>query len=82
MKKRIQKFKRKLKTAPLSSYVAFSFSMLIVFTVVMIVLFCLYQSVPDVLVTCYFSAFGGEVLMAALIKVMKLKGDNGNGMDN
>lgn len=82
IKRKISRIKSNIRKAPLSSYVVFSFGMIIIFTIVMIILFCLYQQVPDVLVTCYYGCFAGEVLMAALIKIMKLKGEDRDGMDN
>ena len=42
-----------------------------VFTTVMIVLFCLYGSVPDTLVTCVFGVLGGECGVMGWIKTSK-----------
>lgn len=76
IKRKIARLKRNINKAPLSYYVAFSFGMIITFSFVMIVLFCLFQSIPDTLVTCWFGCWAGECLFCALIKCLKLKGDN------
>lgn len=44
---------------------------LAVFTIAMIIVFCLYQSVPDTLVGCVFGAITGECGFMALIKGTK-----------
>ena len=41
------------------------------FTVAMIVLFCVYQQVPDTLITAFFSCFGAEGGFMAVIMVAK-----------
>lgn len=60
----------------LTKYVVFSLGTILVFTLIMIVLFIKYQTVPDTLITCFFAVFGGEVLSCALIKIFKLKRDD------
>lgn len=42
-----------------------------VFTVTMIVLFCVYQSVPDTLINCFFACCGSEGGFMAVIMVAK-----------
>lgn len=51
---------------------------LLVFTIVMIILFIKFQSVPDTLITSVFGFFGcGEAGCLAMIKAMKIiKGEN------
>ena len=49
----------------------FSFIMLTVFTIVMIVTFFLFQSVPDTLVVAFFGAFGVEGGCCAFIHKTK-----------
>lgn len=66
--------KRSKKMSALDKYVIFSFACLLIFTIVVVV----YQFVSDVelsptLITCFFSAFGGELLLCAMIKRLKLK---------
>lgn len=69
----LQKRNRK-KLSALDKYVIFSFVCLIIFTIIVIV----YQFKSDIefsptLITCFFSAFGGELLLCAMIKRLKLK---------
>ena len=71
--KRNGKAKEK-KISALDKYVIFSFTCLLTFTIVVIV----YQFKSDIefsptLITCFFSAFGGELLLCAMIKRLKLK---------
>ena len=60
--------KEKKKLSALDKYVIFSFVCLLIFTIIVII----YQFSPT-LITCFFSAFGGELLMCAMIKRLKLK---------
>lgn len=62
----------------LTLYVAFSITVLIIYTIVEQVLSSMTGLSHDTLTTCVFAAFGGEILSCALIKIFKLKGgDNG-----
>lgn len=45
----------------------------LIFTVVMICLFVLYQSVPNQLIVCWFSMVGGECGILGWIKTAKVK---------
>lgn len=71
----IEQLKRlKIKELPtLDKYLLFSFSCIIIFTIVMIVVQTITGVTQDTLVTCFFSAFGGELLLCAMIKRLKLK---------
>ena len=68
------------KLSDLDKYVIFSLSNIVVFTIVSII----YQWTSDdelssTLITCFFSCFGGELLLLAMIKRLKLKkGDSDN----
>lgn len=64
---------KKKKLSGLDKYLIFSFTCLIVFTVVMIIVQTMTGIMQDTLITCFFSAFGGELLMCALIKRLKIK---------
>lgn len=79
--RQLNKVKRNIKRAPLSSYVAFCFVMCILYAITELVLTSLGAPSHDTLTTCWYSVMGGEALMCALIKLMKLKGDN-DGVDN
>lgn len=67
----------------LSKFIVFSFACLIAYTVTSQVIAFRTGIELDTLTTCFFGAFGGEVLMCALIKIFKLKeGDkDGNSID-
>ena len=71
---RRKKEKAKKKIPALDKYVIFSFTCLLIFTVVVTV----YQFKSDLefsptLITCFYSCFGGELLLCAMIKRLKLK---------
>lgn len=63
----------KRKISALDKYVIFSFTCLLVFTVVIICVQTITGMTQDTLTTCFFSAFGGELLLCAMIKRLKLK---------
>lgn len=65
--------KEKKKISALDKYVIFSFTMLIIFTIAEIVLQAVTGISQDTLITCFFSCFGGELLLCAMIKRLKLK---------
>ena len=72
--KRNEVDQKKKKLSALDKYVIFSFTCLITFTIIVII----YQFKSDIefsstLITCFFSAFGGELLLCAMIKRLKLK---------
>jgi hypothetical protein len=61
------------KLSGLDKYCIFSFTCLILFTIVMIVVQTVTGIMQDTLITCFFGAFGGELLLCAMIKRLKLK---------
>ena len=61
------------KPKSLTLYVVFSISVLIIYTIVEQILSVKFECSHDTLTTCIFSAFGGEILSCALIKIFKLK---------
>jgi len=64
----------------LTKFVIFSFAALIVYTVISQAIALKTGGAElSTLTTCFFGAFGGEVLMCALIKIFKLKGDQKDG---
>lgn len=66
--------KKKRKIPALDKYVIFSLAVLIIFTIVSFVYqFITQQEISDTLTTCFFAAFGGELLSLAMIKRLKLK---------
>ena len=52
---------------------------LVMFTVCMIVIFCIYQSVPDTLVDAVFGLMGSEAIITFAIWWVKKKGQKDNG---
>ena len=65
--------KSEKKLSALDKYIIFSFTCLIVFTVVIICVQTMTGVTQDTLTTCFFSAFGGELLLCAMIKRLKIK---------
>lgn len=59
----------------LTLYVVFSLLALIVYTIVEQILSAVTGFTNDTLTTCFFAAFGGEVLVAGLIKIFKLQNE-------
>ena len=51
----------------------------IVFTVTMIVIFCIFQSVPDTLIDAVFGLMGSEAIITFAIWWVKKKGQKDNG---
>lgn len=45
----------------------------IVFTITMVVIFCVYQSTPDTLIECFFGVAGGETIITFMIWWIKKK---------
>lgn len=78
LRKKLTRIKNKIKKAPLSSYVAFSIAIIILYTIVVTIL----ATTTGLDYSSYYSifcgVFGGEVLMCAMIKVFKLRGDSDN----
>ena len=64
--------KRSKKLNGLDKYLIFAFTSLILFTVAVLCIFIMTGTEPSILVGCFFAAFGGEILMCALIKKLKL----------
>ena len=66
----------------LSKALIFVSAVLIVFTIVMIIVFCIKDSVPDTLITCVFAACTSEIGGCTWIKLSKIKkGDTYEGED-
>lgn len=73
-----KKEEKKLKHS-LDCYIIFSFASVIIYTVVQMVLVVKTGMTLDVLTTCIFGLFGGEILACAMIKRFKLKEEKGGG---
>ncbi len=71
--RRRQRKKKKLKG--LDKYVIFCFVSIIIYTIAQTVVTIKTGVESSTLTTCFFSVFGGEVLLCALIKKFKLKNE-------
>lgn len=60
------------KLKDLDKYLIFAFTSLILYTIADLVIFTITGNEPAVLTGCFFAAFGGEILLCALIKKLKL----------
>ena len=74
----IERLKRIKKLSALDKYVIFSFICLIIFTITEIILQAVTGTSQDTLITCFFGTFGGELLLCAMIKRLKLKKEGSN----
>lgn len=61
----------------LDAYIIFSFTCVILYTIVSFVFTYCTGITLDTLTTCVFATFGGEILCCAVIKRFKLKEENG-----
>lgn len=55
---------------------------LVAFIITMIVIFCVFQSVPDTLIQCVLGAGGVEAIVLAGIKISKVLSGSGESEDN
>lgn len=51
-------------------------AVLLAFTITMIIIYCIFQSVPDTLIECFFSVCGGEGVLTFAIWWIKKKSKN------
>lgn len=74
--------KQKKKMKNLDKYVVFCFSNIIIFTITAVVVqVATGMELSSTLITCFYGVFGGELLMLAMIKKLKLKkGEDSNGI--
>ena len=69
----IERLQKRKQLPDLDKYIIFSFAVMIVYTVFEFVFSTITGVSHDTLTTCLYSAFGGELLMCALIKRLKLR---------
>lgn len=69
----LERCKVKKRLPDLDKYILFSFAVMLVYTVSELVLSTITGISHDTLTTCLFAAFGGELLMCAMIKRLKLR---------
>ena len=73
----IEQLQKHRKIPALDKYVIFSFSCLLIFTITEIIIQAVTGATQDTLIQYFFITFGGELLMCAMIKRLKLRrGDN------
>ena len=73
---------KKIKLNTIDKVLIFCTVTLLIFTVTMIVIFCIYQSIPDTLVGAFFTAFGVETINTVMIyKDKKRRGNNEREVD-
>lgn len=72
---------KKKKLSSLDKYVIFSIIVLLVYTIINQILSVIFLQTMDTLTTCFYAAFGGEILSCCLIKIFKLK-DKGDEENN
>lgn len=58
---------KKPKLNTIDKVLIFCTVLLLIFTITMIVLFCIFQSVPDTLIGAFFGAFGIETINTVMI---------------
>lgn len=82
--KRTKKIAEKWKKLPsLTKFLVFSFSALIIYTIVEMIVSTITGVSHDTLTTSFFLAFGGaETLGVTVLKVFKIQGENNNGLDD
>lgn len=68
----MKKLSTRLQDMPLSTYVAFSIAVLLIYTVISLILSVVFGVQNETLTTCMFGTFGGECLTCGVIKVFKL----------
>lgn len=68
----IQQLQKKPKMPDLDKYIIFSFSVMILYTIAEFITSTITGIQHDALSTCIFGAFGGELLLTALLKKWKI----------
>ena len=58
---------KKPKLNTIDKILIFCTVLLLIFTITMIIIFCIYQSVPDTLIGAFFGAFGIETINTVMI---------------
>lgn len=75
----IERCRKQKKLPALDKYLVFAFSCILVFTTAMVAVQAVTGMTQDTLITCFYGCFGGELLLCAMIKRLKLKkGDSDN----
>ena len=79
---RLKRLRKSKRIPALDKYCIFSFTCLILFTITEVIVGAVTGIEQSTLITCFYATFGGELLMCAMIKRLKLKkGDSSNELD-
>ena len=70
-----QNKKERKKIPDLDKYILFSFGVMLLYTVAEFIVSTVTGITHDTLTTCLYGAFGGELLLCAMIKRLKLRRD-------
>jgi len=69
----IERLQKKRVMPDLDKYIIFSFVVMLTYTIFEFIFSTITGVTHDTLTTCLYSAFGGELLMCAMIKRLKLR---------
>lgn len=69
----IERLQKKKEMPDLDKYIIFSFVVMLTYTIFEFIFSTITGVTHDTLTTCLYSAFGGELLMCAMIKRLKLR---------
>lgn len=69
----IERLQKRKQLPDLDKYIIFSFAVMIIYTIFEFVFSIISGISHDTLTTCLYGAFGGELLLCAVIKRFKLK---------
>ena len=67
---------KKPKLNTIDKILIFCTAILLIFTIVMVVIFCIYQSVPDTLIGAFFGAFSIETINTVMLYKQKKRSKN------
>lgn len=73
IKSGIEQLQKKKQLPDLDKYIIFSFAVMLIYTVFEFIFSTITGISHDTLTTCLYGAFGGELLLCAMIKRLKLK---------
>ena len=68
---------KKSKLNTIDKILIFCTILLLIFTITMIIIFCIYQSVPDTLIGAFFGAFSIETINTVMLYKQKRRNNNG-----
>ena len=69
----IERLQKRKQLPDLDKYIIFSFGVMLLYTIIEFITSSITGVSHDTLTTCLFGAFGGELLLCAMIKRLKLR---------